>query len=310
MRLAPLLGLLPALLTAPSLLTAPALAAPVAPRRPAAEAPRPGLFGLTLGAKAEAVMADFAPVGRTETATWSSHTEGRVRRLLWTCPGETGCLSVPMSAEFSFVDGQLAATALRIDPDDAPPDLNVAPLLALQAAAAGFETPVAEATFAGTQRRRRYYRSRPGETAVWVQEGALVEVKLYLDRLHPVGFAEAVAAKARPVGLEKLPGAKAWAAAQYALDSGQSGDAIGILEDVFSARGVSPLMVAEGRLVQAMALAARAKSRYAVQPALALADLARARLLVPALGASLDQLLGELAAGSPGSVGSVPSSLP
>jgi hypothetical protein len=288
----PLLGLLLSIGTGTAAFAGP----PVAPR--VANAPQPaaapGLFGVVLGASPEALLEDFAPAGRTEAAFWSRHTEGRVQRLLWTCPEEAGCMAAPSAAEFSFVDGKLAAAALRIDGNRAPPELNLHPLLSLQSAAAGLKSPAAEARFEGTDRRRRYYRDRPGETVVWVDDGPVVELKLYLDRLHPVGFAEAVAAKARPVGLEKLPGGKAWAAAQYALDQGQSADAIHILDDVYTARGVSPLMVAEARLVQALALAARAKARNALQPEAAQADLKRARSLAPGLAEALDGLAAEL----------------
>ncbi|MCA9548099.1 MAG: hypothetical protein KC613_27020 [Myxococcales bacterium] len=257
-----------------------ALAAPAAPVDT-------GVFGVRLGGAPKAVQAAFAPQGQAATATWHQEQRGRVLELTWDCDAAARCFSVPSAASFWFVDQRLASVTLTVDPARAAPDQHPRGLLLAMEGQAKLGAPDARADAAG--RRVRYHRF-PQHTVVWVSDGLTTQVKLYLDALHPVGFAEAVAAGAPPQGLEKLAGGKAYGAGMVALGSRDFDMAVRAFGDAVAAKGASPLLVDEARLIQALSLAARAKARKASDPKGAAADLDQAEALVPALKPELDGL--------------------
>lgn len=244
-------------------------------------------FGVELGASRKATKAAFTPQGEgLDTARWLSAREGkRVRHLAWRCEAQNRCFATPAAADFWFVDGKLAASTLVVDPDRTAPGKPAVAILLEQEGRARLGRPDAVVNAAG--RRVRYY-VRDGQTVAWAQDGRDTQIKLYLDRLHPVGRAESVAAGARPQGLEKLRAGKAWAAGQLALDKQRWQSAVARFDEVYTDRKASPLARSEARVVLAMALAARAKARVEHDAAGAQADLKRARKLAPEMKADLD----------------------
>lgn len=257
-----------------------ALAAPAAPVDT-------GVFGIRLGASPKAVQAAFAPEGRAASATWRTERRGRVLELTWDCDAKARCFAVPSAASFWFVDQRLASVTLTADPGRAAPDQHPRGVLLGMEGKAKLGAPDARADAAG---RRVRYHHFPQHTVVWVNDGLTTQIKLYLDALHPVGFAEAVAAGAPPQGLEKLIGGKAYGAGMAALRERDFNMAIRAFGDAAQAKGASPLLVDEARLIQALSLAARAKALKATDPKASAADLDRAEALVPALKAELDAL--------------------
>ncbi len=254
------------------------------------------LWGITLGATPDAVRAAFAPQGDVRKgdvrkATWSEHRRGHVRQLTFSCEARDTCFALPAAADFYFVDDKLASVDLRADTERAPPEVSVASaLFEVQAAA---HLAKADATMSAVGRQTRYF-VRDGTTIVWVQDGPDAQIKLYLDALDPVGRAESVAAGAAPHGLEKLAGGEDYAAAHGAIGARDFDRAVKALDDAMAARGASPLLVEQARLVLALTLAARAKATGATAGT-ARADLARARTLAPELKPQLDELEATLA---------------
>ncbi len=268
-------------------------AAQAAPAAGAAD-PAPTPFGVALGADPAAVKAAFKPLGQPQAATWSVTARGRVQALTWRCAATDRCFATPSGAAFWFVDGRLASATLTLDPGRAALGTpRGAGLAGLQG-----QSPVAQANAGG--RRVRYYRPKTGQpatTTVWIEDGAEGQLKLYQDALHPVGFAEAVAAGAPPQGLQAVAGGKAYGAAQVALSARDFSGAISALEGALAEPAASPLLKDEARLVLALSLAARAKARASGDPAGARADLDRAGTLLPALAEDLKALRAQLGLG-------------
>lgn len=269
---------MPAALIALALLAAP----PVVPT---------GVFGVELGAAPKAAQAAFAPHGQVQKATWQAEQAGPDRlHLRFDCDPARQCYAVPSGAELYFLGGHLAAATLRVDAAAAPPDLPVMAALLKMEGASGLGAPAVTTRAVG--REVRYYL-KDAFTVVWVQDGRDAEIKLYLDARAPLGRAEAVAAGAPAAGLERLPGATAYADAHRAIGARDWSTAIDRLEAARAAPQVSPLLAEQATLVLAMTLAARVKDQARPDAAWkedARRDLARARALAPSLAEHLDEL--------------------
>jgi hypothetical protein len=252
-----------------------------------------GLWGVRLGDSPETLRDRFEPQGTAHLATWTDDASKRIRVLQYSCDARARCFSLPSGAVFYFLDGKLAQAALTVASGSAPP--GVKPATAMFKAEANAGLGAAAATLSAVGRRVRYF-FKDGATIVWAHDAPDAEVKLYLDRLSPIGRAEAVAAGAPPQGLEKLPGGKGYAAAQLAIVNGDYDQAVTALDEVVGMKKASPLIREQAQLVLSMSLAARVKRDAKVKGAdpawkkAARRDLARARRLAPPLAEDIDAL--------------------
>ncbi len=241
------------------------------------------IFGVEPGMKIKAVKAAYAPIGEQQGKWLGPEGQGRLRHLSYQCQAEQRCFLSPSEAEFSFLDGKLATASLRFNADAGPPGYSLMRILLKLEGEAKLGRPVAVSSAAG--RRSRYFFLK-GQTQVWVQDGRDTEIKLYLDKLNPLGRAEAVAAGAPPQSLKGLWGGKAYAAAHKAISKREFSVAIKALEKVRSKRRASPLLKEQAKAILALALAARGlKQRQGRE---ALKDLERALELDPDLAAHLE----------------------
>ncbi len=251
-------------------------------------------WGIPLGKGVQDTVNNFQFVGTADKIMWERSGPADRVHLRFICTAVNACFSIPARGDFVFLDGKLAEASLSIQREQSPAKINAATHMIGLKAKYGMTKASAVVSVVG---RRSEYHLFDGYTVVWVQDGADAQVKLYLDKLSPIGRAEAVAAGAASK-LEHLPGAKRFAKAHKAIVDGQWGAATQAFELLLTdERQASPLLLEQGRFLLAMAIAAELKAS-ARQGRLGdkkiISELDRARKLAPGLKTNLDELQEEL----------------
>ena len=244
----------------------------------------PTIFGVQPGMPAAQVKARFAPQGKVARADWSTTVEGGVAVLSFECKAARGCFSVPQRARFLLIKDALVEAEMTLDAVGAPDGLS--PNHVAAAALVALGPPSIKTSAAG--RRTRYFLGA-GWTAAWSIDGPDGRVILAADAHSPVTRAEAVGFGGSDVGLDALPGARAYADGHAAIQAGSLPDAAKHFESVIAEEAAAPLLKAPTRLVLAMVLAAQVK-RAGRLDAQARRHLERAAALAPDLKPDLDAM--------------------
>ena len=217
-----------------------------------ASAPTSKIFGVDANATRAEVLQGFSPIGDVVSARWTSQTLADTEILRFECPARKQCFSHPWRAEFVLLKGRLASASFLINRENGPSADSVNAVVLATLRDLGFQG--ADALKNQVGRRTRYFL-KPDMTVVWVQDGPDAELKMYADRLNPIGRAEAVAAGASAV-LDAYPGASEYAIAQGLIAARKHESAAVSLDRILEMKRASPLLKRETKLVLAMVLAA------------------------------------------------------
>ena len=256
------------------------------------------IWGLRGGESRSAVLQSFTAEGNMAAAQWTSQVEGPLEILRYDCAAKDRCFSHPSRGEFYLIGGQLASASFFFSRERGPSAISVRGATTAVMGAAGFREADARRSAVG---RQTQYFLRSDRTVVWVIDGLDTEIKLYVDRLSPIGRAEAVSAGAR-ASLDVVPGVAAYARAHREILAGGFDSARLALEAVLQAKNVALLLKREARYVLAMVLSSQVKQWLdgsqltASQKEKARIYLDRAQSLAPSLQKHLMSLRAQLTA--------------
>ena len=252
-------------------------------------------WGIKLDTTLSELAESFAPVGHFENAEWTRQIDGETEILKYNCQRKKDCRSHPLNADFYFHQHKLVSVSLTFAREQGSGIESFSNSINHELKPAG--PVVATARYVG--RYTRYFSVGPWSLA-WIQDGPQARVKLYVDRLNPIGRAEAVAAGGQ-LDLSAFPGASDYSQAHRSLMSDGWESAIKAFETALKVPGVSAIFARQTRFVLAMAIAAdlKAASRTAkyndeTWHVEAVKKLKRAATLAPSLKSHFEKMVGEL----------------
>jgi hypothetical protein len=252
-------------------------------------------WGINVDTTLSELAESFAPIGHFENAEWTRQVDGETEILKYNCGGKKGCSSHPLNADFYFQRHKLVSASLTFVREQGSGIESFSTSINHALKQAG--PVVATARYVG--RYTRYFSAGPWSIA-WIQDGPQARVKLYVDRLNPMGRAEAVAAGGH-LDLSAFPGARDYSQAHRSLMNDDWGSAIKAFEAVLKVPMISTIFARQTRFVLAMAIAAdlKAASRTAkyndeTWHVEAVKKLKRAATLAPSLKSHFEKMVGEL----------------
>tara|TARA_B100001093_G_scaffold509636_1_gene574053 strand:+ start:277 stop:1086 length:810 start_codon:yes stop_codon:yes gene_type:complete len=231
-------------------------------------------------------------VGRLDGEKWTRQVAGKTEILTFECAPIAGCNSHPSSAVFYFHENALVSGTMQFSREKGPRGEHLTQHIQQQVET--FGKPIAVGQVVG--RYTRYY-SNSTTTTAWVQDGDQAQIKLYVDRLNPMGRAEATAQGAQ-LSLADYSGASAYKSGYQALLKEDWAAAISSFKSVIENKQAQPIFKDQVQFVLAMSIAAslkgefkRPKNRTRIWVKTAEMQINQAKTLAPALKIQLDQLL-------------------
>ncbi|MEE2756667.1 MAG: hypothetical protein VYA30_08390 [Myxococcota bacterium] len=230
--------------------------------------------------------------GRLDGEKWTRQVTDATEILAFECAPDAGCNSHPSSAVFYFHRSKFVSGTMQFSREKGPQGKHLTHYVNRHVSR--FGKPIAVGQTVG--RYTRYY-AHSGMTIAWVQDGDEAQVKIYVDRLNPVGRAEAVALGAQ-LNLEDYPGAGAYRMGYQALLKEDWSSAVPSFKAASENQKAHPIFREQVQFILAMSIATSLKAEFRQQskktPAwlrAAAKKIDYAKTLAPELTSQLNQLL-------------------